>query len=76
MHPSEELLEQLTKEDIEQARAMPPSQKLRAGGDLFDEACRWTLAGIRHQHPGISEADAFAELQRRIDRSAAREEGW
>jgi hypothetical protein len=45
---------------------MTPAQKFRAGGDLFDDACRWTLAGIRHDHPGISDQDALNELRRRI----------
>lgn len=66
MEPTDELIEQLEREDIEQARRMTPSQKLRAGGDLFDDACRWTLAGIRRDHPGISDRDALAELRRRI----------
>jgi hypothetical protein len=62
-----ELAAQLNVEDLEQARRMTGSQKLRAGGDLFDEACRWTLAGIRAQHPGISEDDALKELRRRVE---------
>jgi hypothetical protein len=67
MEPSKELLAELDREDIEQARRMTPSQKLRAGGDLFDEACRWTLAGIRHDHPGITPEAALAELRRRLE---------
>ena len=59
-------IQKLHDEDIERARRMTGSQKLRAGGDLFDEACRWTLAGIRNRNPGISEADAIEELRRRI----------
>lgn len=66
MEPSKELLAQLDREDIEQARRMTPSQKLRAGGDLFDEACRWTLAGIREGNPGITPEAAMAELRRRL----------
>ena len=66
MTPSTELLDQLDREDVEQARRMTGSQKLRAGGDLFDDACRWTLAGIRRDHPGITEADAMKELKRRV----------
>jgi hypothetical protein len=60
------LIDQLDREDIEQARRMTPSQKLRAGAELFDDACRWTLAGIRRDFPGISDADAMAELRRRV----------
>jgi hypothetical protein len=66
MEPTPELLAQLDREDIEQARRMTPAQRFWAGGELFDEACRWTLAGIRHQHPGISEGEALAELRRRL----------
>ena len=74
MEPSEALLDQLRRDDIDQARRMTPSQKLRAGGDLFDEACRWTLAGIRHDHPGISEAEAMEELRRRLARARETED--
>jgi len=66
MEPTPELLAQLEREDIEQARRMTPAQKFRAGGDLFDEACRWTLAGIRHDHPGVSDEAALTELRRRL----------
>ena len=66
MEPTPELLARLEREDIEQARRMTPAQQFWAGGELFDEACRWTLAGIRHQHPGISEEEALIELRRRI----------
>jgi hypothetical protein len=62
-----ELATLLNAEDLEQARRMTGSQKLRAGGDLFDEACRWTLAGIRAQNPGLSEDDALNELRRRVE---------
>lgn len=66
MESIEQMVSELDREDIEQARRMTGSQKLCAGGDLFDDACRWTLAGIRHDHPGISDADAMAELRRRV----------
>lgn len=66
MEPSQELLAQVDAEDIEQAWRMSPSQKLRAGGDLFDEAFRWTLAGIRQDHPGITPEAAMDELRRRL----------
>ena len=66
MEPTRELLDALDREDLDQARRMTGSAKLRAGGDLFDDACRWTLAGIRRDHPGISDADALRELRRRL----------
>jgi hypothetical protein len=66
MEPSEQELLELDREDIEQAKRMTGSQKMRAGGDLFDEACRWILAGIRSERPGISDEDARLELRRRL----------
>ena len=74
MEPTKELIEQLEREDIDQARRMTASQKLRAGGDLFDDACRWTLAGIRRDHPGIGDAEAMAELRRRLEKSKRMEQ--
>ena len=73
MEPTAELIDELRREDRAQAREMTPSQKLRAGGDLFDDACRWTLAGIRRDRPGISDAEALEELRRRLARAEARE---
>lgn len=73
MDTLEKLIMELDREDIEQARRMTGSQKLRAGGDLFDDACRWTLAGIRRDSPGISEAEAMAELRRRVGMEDAEE---
>jgi hypothetical protein len=67
-------ISQLDAEDLEQARRMTPSQKLRAGGDLFDDACRWTLAGIRRQYPEFTPQQAMDELRRRLEHARAAEE--
>ncbi len=67
----DDLIAQVDAEDIEQARLMSPSQKLRAGGDLFDDACRWTLAGIRNQHPEFTPKQALDELRRRVEKASA-----
>ena len=75
MEPTEQLLAQLDIEDMQQAQRMTGSQKLCAGGDLFDDACRWTLAGIRAQFPGISASAALDELRRRIALDEALEDG-
>lgn len=53
-------------ENIERARHQSMEQKLLDGGDLFDMACDVTMAGIRHQNPGISEADALDILRKRL----------
>lgn len=52
---------------IRQARAMSPWMKFRAGADLFEEACLWTLAGIKAQYPGFTESERREELRRRLN---------
>jgi hypothetical protein len=51
---------------VRQAKAMSPEMKFRAGSELFDEACRWTLAGIAAQHPEMDESARNTELRRRL----------
>ena len=51
---------------IRQARAMSPEMKFRAGADLFEEACLWTLAGISAQFPQFGEKERQEELRRRL----------
>ena len=51
---------------VKQARAMSPEMKFRAGYELFEEACRWTLAGIAAQFPDMDESGRLAELRRRL----------
>jgi hypothetical protein len=74
MQPTDQLIDELDREELDRARRMTASQKLRAGGDLFDDACRWTLAGIRRDFPGISDIEALKELRRRIEADARMEE--
>ncbi len=52
---------------VRQARAMAPEMKFRAGYELFEEACRWTLAGISAQFPRMNEEERVAELRRRLE---------
>ena len=51
---------------VRQARAMSPAMKFRAGYELFEEGCRWTLAGIAAQFPVVYESGRLAELRRRL----------
>jgi hypothetical protein len=74
MEPTAELIDELTREDIVQARNTPPSVKLRAGGDRFDDACRWMLAGIQREYPHITESAAMDELRRRLRMAEALED--
>ena len=71
MQTERHLIDQLETDDIDQARQMTGPQRLRAGGDLFDEACRWTLAGIRRQFPAITDEEALNELRRRLSAERA-----
>ena len=67
MEPTDELLDQLHREDLDQARRMTPEQKFRAGAELFDYACEITKAGIRAQHPDADEETVLKLLRERIE---------
>jgi hypothetical protein len=66
MEPTPELIEELDREDIEQARRMTFEQKFMAGAELFDYACGITKAGIRWQNPTFTEEQVMDELRRRV----------
>jgi hypothetical protein len=61
------LAEELYRERVAEARAMPPEAKLLAGEELFEYACAITLAGIRNQFPGISEEESLRILEERLE---------
>jgi hypothetical protein len=73
MEPSKALIDELRREEIEDARKLSISQKLALSGDLFDWACEVTLSGIRSQHPRISRTEALNILRERLDSSRQRE---
>jgi hypothetical protein len=73
MEPTKELIEQLHREDIVDAKRMTIAQKLEAGGDLFDYACSITLSGIKAQYPGISQHEALEKLRHRLEFAARTE---
>ena len=66
MEPTPELIDQLWREEIDDARRLTVKQRLELGGDLFDAACAVTLSGIRSQYPGVSDTDALEILRRRL----------
>jgi hypothetical protein len=49
---------------VRQARRMSPGMKFRAGSDLFDEACQWTLAGLAARFPDATETERREKLRR------------
>jgi hypothetical protein len=67
MEPTKEFIEQLHREDIEQAKQMTLEDKILAGAELFDYACEITKAGIRSQYPHLSDAEVLSELIRRVE---------
>lgn len=74
LEPTQQLVDDLFWEEIERARAMSPAEKLRAGAELFEYACRITLAGIRHQHPEASEEELRRILEARLELAERLEE--
>ena len=57
------LAEEIYRERVVEARAMPPEEKLLAGEELFEYACAITLAGIRNQFPDASEEECLRILE-------------
>ena len=60
------LMDELYREELREARAMSAAEKVLAGQQLFEAACRMTLAGIRNQNPGASEEQCREILRRRL----------
>ena len=53
-------------EPVEQALAMTPEERFRAGGELFDAGCRFALMGIRGNFPGASDEECLERLRMRL----------
>lgn len=68
MEPTPQLIDELFREQVRMARAMPPEEKLLEGPRLFDRSCRIMLVGIRDQYPGVGAAEAMRILIERLDR--------
>jgi hypothetical protein len=63
---TQRLIDELYREEVIEARAMTAEEKLLAGEDLFESACRITLAGIRNQFPEADEAERWRILETRL----------
>lgn len=61
------LIDELYREELREARELSPAEKVLAGQQLFESACRVTLIGIRNQHPGASEEQCQKILRQRLD---------
>ena len=64
---TQRLIDELYRQELLAARAMPPVEKVLAGQRLFEAACRITLAGIRNQHPEFSEERCHEVLRDRLE---------
>ncbi len=53
-------------EQVEQALAMTPEERFRAGGELFDAGCRFALMGIRSNFPDASDEECLERLRQRL----------
>lgn len=74
MEPTQELVDALLRDKRRAARAMSPADRFIAGARLFDYACRISMAGIRHQHPELTEAQVLEVLKERLEWARRREE--
>jgi hypothetical protein len=59
--------DQLYRDEVLAARLMTPEEKLLAGPQLFDFACRIALDGIRNQFPDVDEQRVRQILAERVE---------
>ena len=57
----------LYRDEVLAARVMTPEEKLLAGPQLFDFACRIALDGIRNQFPDVDEQRIHQILAERVE---------
>jgi len=68
MEPSQKLIDDLYRERVLRARAMPPEQKLLAGARLFHRVCGLMTDGIRSQFPEADDRRVHEILLERLHR--------
>ena len=61
------LIDELYREELREARAMPPEQKILLGEELFAYACSITMAGVRNQFPEADEPEQRRILEQRLE---------
>jgi hypothetical protein len=66
MEPTQELIDDIYRERVLRARRMSPGEKLLAGPQLFDYACRIVRDGIRSQNPGATDEQVETILLQRL----------
>ncbi len=74
MEPTQELFDALFMDKVRQARLMSPAEKLLAGPRLFEQVCRWMMAGIRNEYPDADEQEVQRILTERLELARRLEE--
>lgn len=54
---------------IRQAQRMTPLEKFLAGAELFEDACKVTLSGIRNQYPHLNPEECLEHLKHRLSKA-------
>lgn len=67
MGPTQELVDELFRNQILRARATPPEQKVLDSLRLFEFTCRIMMDGIRSANPGVDEARVREILAERLE---------
>jgi hypothetical protein len=67
MQPTQELVDELYREEVLRARATPPEQKLLDGPPLFEFTCRIMMDGIRDENPDADETRIQQILAQRLN---------
>ena len=67
MEPTDSPGDQLYRDEVLATRVMTPEEKLLAGPQLFDFACRIALDGIRRQLPDVDEQPIRQILAERVE---------
>lgn len=66
--PTRELLDDIFRRRVLQARATPPDQRMTDCFDLYQQTLDTMRDGIRHQFPDADEGDVERILRERLDR--------
>lgn len=67
MEPTKELIDELYREQVRDARRQTVAERFLSALSLFDLACQWAKAGIRLQHPDANEDQVSEILKERLE---------
>ncbi|HUY33877.1 MAG TPA: hypothetical protein VMV69_14105 [Pirellulales bacterium] len=66
MQPTRELIDDIYRDKVIQARRMSVEQKILAGSQLFEMSCRIMTEGIRNDFPDADEARVREIFEERL----------